>query len=100
MAKSALRQYDAVFIYPPAEETLGTVKNLVSDEFKGSSVKILKEEDMGVKSLAYEIKKNDRGHYICYNIEAEPDTIKSLEKSLKLKPDILKFVFFRNQQKT
>ena len=98
MAKSALRQYDAVFIYPPGEEALNTVKTFVVDEFKDSSVKILKEDDMGVKTLGYEIKKSDRGHYICYNIEAAPDTIKSLEKSLKLKPEILKFVFFRRRQ--
>ena len=98
MAKSALRQYDAVFIYPPGEEIFNTVKTFVAEEFKGSSVKILKEEDMGAKTLAYEIKKNDRGHYICYNIEAAPDAIRSLEKSLKLKQEILRFTFFRRQQ--
>ena len=98
MAKSVLRQYDAVFIYPPGEETLNTIKTFVADEFKGSSVKILKEEDMGVKTLAYQIKNNDRGHYICYNIETAPEALKSLEKSLKLKPEILKFAFFRRQQ--
>ena len=95
MASTAQRQYDAVIIYPPDEEALSSVKTFVTDEFKSASVKILKEEDMGVKTLAYEIKKSDRGHYICYNIEADPGTIGELEKSLKMKPEILKFVFFR-----
>ena len=77
MASTAQRQYDAVIIYPPDEEALSSVKTFVTDEFKSASVKILKEEDMGVKTLAYEIKKSDRGHYICYNIEADPGTIGS-----------------------
>jgi small subunit ribosomal protein S6 len=98
MSPAAARQYEAVFIYQIGDENVSIAKTFVTDEFKGSSVKILKEQDLGEKTLAYEIKKNDRGHYICYDIEAEPETIKSLEKALKLKPEILKFVFFRKKQ--
>lgn len=94
-----MRKYEAIFIFRPEEEhvTQGTTK--VQDELKNSGITILQQEDMGTKELAYEIKKNTKGHYYCYKIESEPNNLKLIEKNLKLQQEILKFVFFRDEKK-
>jgi small subunit ribosomal protein S6 len=93
-----VRLYEGVFIYRPGKEIVAAAKELTGQEFQNVGAKVLKEDDMGERTLAYEIKKNDRGHYIRYELESNPDSLLPLEKSLKLKPDILKFVFFRKDK--
>ena len=90
-----MRKYEAVFVYPPGEAALAAGKQTVAEEFGNQKVNVLSEEDMHERDLAYEIKGNGRGHYILYNVEAEPEAVSAIDKSLKIKPEILKFTFFR-----
>ena len=94
-----MRKYEAIFIFRPEEEHVSQGTATVQEEFKNSGITVLKQDDMGKKDLAYEIKKNLRGHYICYHIETEPTSLKPLEKNLRLKQEILKFVFFKDESK-
>jgi small subunit ribosomal protein S6 len=93
--RQVMRKYDAVFIYQTGADTLTTGKELVAKEFSSPDIKLLEEQDMGERDLAYEIKKMNRGHYIRYELELDPEAIQSLQKALKLRPEILKFVFFK-----
>jgi len=95
MTQPGARDYEAVFIYETREEKVGTTKNFVAETLTGSQIKILKEEDLGERSLAYEIKKNDRGHYYHYELQSEPQALSTVEGTFKLRPEILKFVFYR-----
>jgi small subunit ribosomal protein S6 len=52
---------------------------------------------MGLRTLAYKIKKIDKGRYVNFNIEASPDKLKPIDKVLKLKEEILKFVIFKKE---
>jgi small subunit ribosomal protein S6 len=93
--RKVMRKYDAVFIYQTGADTLAAGKEAVAKELSSSDIKLLEEQDMGERDLAYEVKKMNRGHYIRYELELEPETIQSLQKTLKLRPEILKFVFFK-----
>ena len=95
MAKDGAREYEAVFIFEVGEEKIGSVKKFVVDELKGADIRILKEDDLGERSLAYEVNKQNRGHYFRYELEADPNTIKTLENPFKLRSEILKFMYFR-----
>lgn len=90
-----MRKYEAIFIFRPEEDTLSKGKTDILAEFKNSGIELLQEIDMGLRTLAYEIKKNKQGHYINFEIQAEPDKLKPLDRIFKLKNEILKFVFFR-----
>jgi len=93
-----MRNYEAIFIFRPEDEHVTKGTTTVQDEFKNSGITILQQEDMGKKDLAYEIKKNLRGHYFSYKIQTEPTILNSIGKTLKLKQEILKFVFFRDEE--
>ena len=90
-----MNTYEAVVIFTSDENQLREGKEFVKKEFEGSGITITKEEDMGDRLLAYPIRKNDRGHYFLYIIDAPPEPLKNLSKSLKLRPEVLKFLFVR-----
>ena len=70
------------------EEIIKNLKTLIT-ESKG---KILKEEYWGLKTLAYRIKKNRKGHYVLFNIEVDNSTLIEFERIMRLNEDILRFL--------
>jgi len=90
-----MKTYEVVVIFVSDENQLREGREFVKKEFEGAGITISKEEDMGDRLLAYPVKKNDRGHYMVYTIESSPDPLKNLSKTLKLRPEILKFLFSR-----
>ena len=93
------RNYEAIVIFRPEEDQLSQGSELVKKEFKDSEIELTAEEDMGLRELAYDIKKQRKGHYINFKIQSSPEKIKTLEKNMKLHNQILKFVFFREEEK-
>jgi small subunit ribosomal protein S6 len=91
--------YEAVFIYPSAVDKMAAGKETVAQEFATAGIKVLSEEDMAERDLAYPIQGNDRGHYILYNIEAPDLAVGAIAKTLRIKPGILRFHFYRQNNK-
>lgn len=56
---------------------------------------LVKEDLWGLRSLAYPVKKQQKAFYAHYEFEAEPSTIPSLDKSLKLNEDILRYLLVK-----
>ena len=54
---------------------------------------IQSEADMGDRELAYQIDKEDRGRYRQFNIQIEPDKLPKIDESLKLRKEILRYLF-------
>ena len=89
--------YESVFIARPdvsasqVEAMVDSFKAIV-DEGGGS---VGKTEYWGLKSLAYRIKKNRKGHYSLMNLEAPPGAVAELERNMRLNEDILRFMTIR-----
>ena len=90
-----MRPYEAVFIFRPEEEEFAEGKSFVKSQLEGAGMSIVKEEDMKRRELAYEIKKEKSGHYYLFEVESEPDALRAVERSLLLKPEILKYLVVR-----
>jgi len=88
-----MRAYEVVFIFRHENDHFTKALDFVRNELKTFGANVLKEEDMGERNLAYPIKKQDRGHYILFNIEFAPDKVVEIDKSIKLQSEILKFLF-------
>lgn len=56
---------------------------------------IRKREYWGLRTLAYRVKKNRKGHYMLLGIEAQPATINEMERQLGLNEDVLRFMTLR-----
>jgi small subunit ribosomal protein S6 len=57
--------------------------------------KITKNEYWGLKSLAYRVKKNRKGHYTLLNIEADHAAVAELERRIGLNDDIIRHLTLR-----
>jgi len=93
-----MRAYEAVLIFRPEGDLLAGGREFVKTLFSGGGCKVLKEEDMGDRLLAYEVKKSKRGFYVFYELEAEPESIHAMDKTLKLRNEILKYLFIRKEE--
>ena len=60
--------------------------------------KIAKNEYWGLKSLAYRVKKNRKGHYTLLNIEADHAAVAELERRISLNDDIIRHMTLRVEE--
>ena len=60
---------------------------------QGGSVE--KTDYWGLRSLAYRVKKNRKGHYSLLNITADHSAISEMERQMSLNDDILRFMTIR-----
>jgi small subunit ribosomal protein S6 len=59
----------------------------------GASIK--KREYWGLRSLAYRISKNRKGHYMLLGIDTKPAALNEMERQLRLNEDVLRFMTIR-----
>jgi small subunit ribosomal protein S6 len=62
-------------------------------EGDGGSMK--KREYWGLRSLAYRVKKNRKGHYLLLGMDAPASFITEMERQLRLNEDIVRFMTLR-----
>ncbi len=91
-----MNKYESVIIIRPNldEEEIDNIIQKVKDiiEENGSVTKI---DNMGMKKLAYEIRKNKEGYYIVIYFEADPSIILELERYYRITENIIKFLTVR-----
>ena len=89
--------YESVFI-ARQDITAAQVEGLVETFEKvimdaGGSVP--KKESWGLRTLAYKIKKNRKGHYTLMNIDAPADAIHEMERQMRINEDVLRYITLR-----
>ena len=95
-----MRLYESVFI---ARQDISTGQvDALCEEFEGiitsGGGKILKKEYWGLKTLAYRIKKNRKGHYILFNIEADAATMDEYDRKLGLNEDVIRVLTIKTEE--
>ena len=53
---------------------------------------VSKKEYWGLKSLAFRIKKNRKGHYVLLNIDAPAAAVIEMERNMRLNEDVLRYL--------
>jgi small subunit ribosomal protein S6 len=90
-----MKTYEAVVIFASDEAQHQAGREFLRKEFEGAGIAITKEEDMGDRLMAYPVRKHDRGHYVHYVFDSPPEPLKTLSRTMKLRPEILKHMFVR-----
>lgn len=54
-----------------------------------------KVENWGLKTLAYKIKKNRKGHYVLLNLDAPAPAVAEMERNMSLSEDVLRYMTVR-----
>ena len=68
----------------------------ITDEFiniiKGQNGSMVKNEYWGLRTLAYEIDNNKKGHYIFLGFEGDGSTVNELQRRMKLSENVIRFM--------
>jgi len=59
---------------------------------------VTKQEYWGLRSLNFKIKKNRKGHYVLFNIDAPWPAVAELERQIKLNEDIIRHLTIRVEE--
>lgn len=92
--------YESVFIArqdiaaPQAEALADTFSSIIDAQ----GGKVTKRENWGLRNLAYKVKKNRKGHYILFNIDAPPAAIAEMERNMRIHEDVLRYMTVRVEE--
>tara|TARA_Y100000591_G_scaffold282859_1_gene263479 strand:- start:71 stop:394 length:324 start_codon:yes stop_codon:yes gene_type:complete len=75
-----------------AEKELKILKDKYSDIINKSSGKVIKIEEWGLINLAQKIKKFNKGFFIHYKFEGNKETLREIEKKIKIDRSIIRFL--------
>ena len=87
-----MAKYETVFIarqdLAPAqvEQLAEKMGKIVTD----NGGKVVKTEHWGLKTLAYRINKNRKGHYVLFELDTAPAALHELERQMRLSEDVLR----------
>ena len=88
-----IENYEFTVILPSDEEKMKEALAFVNAELEKAGATITKQEDLGVKTLAYEIAKQNKGHYVYFELSADTQSIVKLSRAFQLSTLVLKFLF-------
>jgi small subunit ribosomal protein S6 len=86
--------YESIFIINAnqTDEEIANVIKKMQDVVAKQGGEMIKFEDWGKKKLAYEIKKQKRGHYVFFQFKSAPGAVSELERTFKLTDSVIKFL--------
>ena len=89
--------YESVFIArqdisaSQAERLTENFSQIITDN--GGNV--VDTESWGLRSIAYRIKKNRKGHYVLMNIDAPAPAVHEMERQMRIHEDVLRYMTIR-----
>jgi small subunit ribosomal protein S6 len=74
------------------QQQVESIIESIANQLETDGGVMIKREYWGLRSLAYRIKKNRKGHYMLVGLDAKPAFVSEMERQLRLNEDILRFM--------
>ena len=89
--------YESTFIARPdiSSQQVDSLAEQFRETLTEAGGEIAKTEYWGLRSLAYRIKKNRKGHYYFMNIDAPPKAIEAMEHTMRINEDVIRYLTVR-----
>ncbi|MCX8103507.1 MAG: 30S ribosomal protein S6 [Candidatus Bipolaricaulota bacterium] len=93
------RAYEVLYIMRPdlakadLEETINKFQKAVNE----SGGQVVKLDEWGLRTLAYQIKHLDKGYYVLMEFTATPDQVRRLDERFKLDENVLRYQVVRQE---
>ena len=85
--------YENVFI--ARQDVSASQVDALADQFseliKEQGGEVTKKEYWGLRNLQYRIKKNRKGHYVLFNIDAPSAAVLEMERNMRLNEDVIRY---------
>jgi small subunit ribosomal protein S6 len=96
-----VKHYELLFVLKPTltEEELKAKFDFISSVLTTNGCEIKSVNNMGVRKLAYEIDKFERGYYFVIYFVADPSSLDEILRHLRLTEEILRFLNIKFETK-
>src|SRR6201991_3705996 len=86
--------YEHVFIARQdlAQAQVDALAENATQIIEGNGGKVVKTETWGLRSLAYRIAKNRKGHYVMLDFEAPAPVVAELERQTQINEDVIRYM--------
>lgn len=92
--------YECVFI--ARQDISSTQAEALAEQMAGiirdNGGSVAKTEHWGLKTLAYKMNKNRKGHYVMFNLDAPPAAVAEMERNMRLNEDVLRFMTIKVEE--
>ena len=89
--------YESIFI--ARQDVSAAQVDSLADGFEkiitDNSGSVERREYWGLRTLAYRIKKNRKGHYVLFNLDAPSEAVQEMERNMSLNEDVFRFMTVR-----
>ena len=88
-----MRTYELMAILPPDadDKVVAGVTDRISEVLSAQQGQVTGVDRWGKRRLAYEIGKQSEGFYVVVHCQAEPSTMKELDRVLTLADEVIRF---------
>ena len=80
------------------QQQVEAIADGIGTDLEADGGSVAKREYWGLRSLAYRVKKNRKGHYMLLGLDAKPAFITEMERLLRLNEDVLRFMTLRVEE--
>ena len=86
--------YEHIFIC--RQDLTSAQAETIAEEFKGTLIdnggKVIGTEYWGLRSIAYRMNKNRKGHYFMFKSESNSKAVAEMERLMNIHEDIMRFL--------
>ncbi len=93
-----MRQYELTVIFPLEDDQHKAGREQLLADLAAQGAEIVKTDETGDRDLTYPIKKRTRGKYVLFTLNLEPSKLAGLDRTFRLNPNLLKFLFVRIEE--
>lgn len=95
-----MNKYESVMIIKSnlSKSNFSKITSRIEDKIN-ELAEITQKEDLGIKKLAYEIDKNNEGHYLIYQFEVKDENkeeaITEIERFYRITDEIIRYIIVK-----
>ncbi len=96
-----MKHYELLIVLRPTltEEEVTAKVDFVKGVLEKNSAQIAALQNMGVRKLAYEIQKHQRGYYFVFYFTAPANSIDEVERILRITEEVIRFMTVKYENK-
>jgi small subunit ribosomal protein S6 len=89
--------YEATFVMRQdvSSQDVGDITDKLVENLESNGGKLIKKEYWGLRRLAYNVRKNYKGHYVLLGIEADNNALNEWERICKTNESIIKHMYIK-----
>lgn len=95
-----MRIYETMLVLDPemSKEQVDGFTEKLKQSLGDRGAEVLRVEEWGVKTLAYAIKKKDKGYYLIFYLKGDEALVADMERNLRLMEEVLRYLTVKREE--